>query len=271
MGYAPLGSRTEELGIDVRHDQLEGISCEEINVLNCTDDARLYGILVQPARFGSSEVSPDVNLIIDFAAIGNAPRPPRPSSVAINSPSTPKLIPINAAILAVVPRSYWKSIPRRPTQRVVYAHSVGGAITLCVVAQLSELSIPQSRTTTRPNGVGISFDHSRQMQGLIIENPMASIPRMVAALYPQRWVPYRHLTPFVWDPWDAWGAVKDAATQARVMTKNNITFLTEAPSTLGRLPRNMLVLISETMRSSRKRWELRSSKQLWELVEMKEE
>ncbi|RDB21700.1 Protein ABHD13 [Hypsizygus marmoreus] len=285
MGYAPLGSRTEELATDVRPDQLEGISCKEISVLNSTDGARLSGILVQPAQFGSSDVSPDVVIVYFQGNAGNplhrlpvfqslltsirthAPRRPRLSSTATNSPSIPKLIPINAAILAVAPRSYWKSTPRRPTQRgilsdyrhvleyafthfpdtpvVVYAHSLGGAIALCVLAQLSESPIPESRTTARPNGIGVSSDRSRQIQGLILENPMASIPRMVAALYPQRWVPYRYLTPFVWDRWDALGAMKDASAGARVMTTNDATRLTEAPSTLTRLARNMLVLVSE--------------------------
>ncbi|EGO19268.1 hypothetical protein SERLADRAFT_402645, partial [Serpula lacrymans var. lacrymans S7.9] len=44
-----------------------------------------------------------------------------------------------------------------------------------------------------------------------LENPFASIPRMVQALYPERWVPYRYLAPLAWDKWDAVAAMRNAA------------------------------------------------------------
>lgn len=43
---------------------------------------------------------------------------------------------------------------------------------------------------------------------MILENPLPSIPYMVSALYPQRWLPYHYLGPFVLDRWDAIGALK---------------------------------------------------------------
>lgn len=67
------------------------------------------------------------------------------------------------------------------------------------------------------------------VRGLILENPFASIPEMVKALYPQRWLPYHYLTPFVWDTWDA----VDAASSA------------SQDSLLRKLSKDMLVLLSE--------------------------
>jgi fermentation-respiration switch protein FrsA (DUF1100 family) len=67
------------------------------------------------------------------------------------------------------------------------------------------------------------------VQGLILENPFASIPEMVKALYPQRWLPYHYLTPFVWDRWDAVHAASNMSQD----------------SLLRRLSNDMLVLLSE--------------------------
>lgn len=67
------------------------------------------------------------------------------------------------------------------------------------------------------------------VQGLVLENPFASIPEMVRVLYPQRWLPYHYLTPFVWD---TWSAVRAASNMPQ-------------DSLLWRLSRDMLVLLSE--------------------------
>jgi len=67
------------------------------------------------------------------------------------------------------------------------------------------------------------------VQGLILENPFASIPEMVKALYPQRWLPYHYLTPFVWDTWDAVHAASNVSQN----------------SLLRRLSNDILVLLSE--------------------------
>lgn len=37
---------------------------------------------------------------------------------------------------------------------------------------------------------------------IILETPFVSIRRMVYELYPQKWLPYRYLTPFLWNRWD---------------------------------------------------------------------
>lgn len=140
----------------------------------------------------------------------------------------------NVAVAAVAPRSYWKSSSRSPTERglladyrsvisytterfpssavILYGHSLGGAIAVCLAAQLRGSDFPNIR-------------------GLVLENPFGSIPDMVEALYPQRWLPYRYLSPLTFDKWDA-------VTAARKMRDN-------PGSLLERLSRNVLVLLSE--------------------------
>jgi uncharacterized protein len=112
------------------------------------------------------------------------------------------------AILAPAPRSYWTSSAARPTQAglttdytaalafaasrfpashlTIYGHSLGASVALCLLAS--------------SKGERIA---SAAVHGLVLENAFTSVPDMLRALYPQRWLPYRHLGPFVRDRWDA--------------------------------------------------------------------
>jgi pimeloyl-ACP methyl ester carboxylesterase len=42
---------------------------------------------------------------------------------------------------------------------------------------------------------------------MILETPFISIEEMLVALYPQKWLPYRYLKPFLWNHWDLVGAL----------------------------------------------------------------
>ena len=44
-----------------------------------------------------------------------------------------------------------------------------------------------------------------------METPFVSISSMLVALYPQRWLPYRYLSPFLRNHWDVREAVKEIA------------------------------------------------------------
>ena len=137
-----------------------------------------------------------------------------------------------AGLVAFAPRSFWKSTPSRPSERgilsdythalnytikrwpnsrvIIYGHSLGGSAAVCLTSTLDSEEYPT-------------------VQGLILENPFASIPLMVKAIYPQRWLPYHHLTPFVFDRWDAVHAVSH-------MSQGSL---------LRRLSKSMFLLLSE--------------------------
>ncbi|KWU42271.1 hypothetical protein RHOSPDRAFT_21556 [Rhodotorula sp. JG-1b] len=120
-------------------------------------------------------------------------------------------------LLAVAPRSYWLSDRTTPTEHgvladyraalayaqerygsdatyVLYGHSLGGAAAvLLMLRQLDE--------------------RTPHIAGLILENPLPSIPYMVRSLYPQRWLPYHYLGPFAFDKWDALPAIEQGVRQ----------------------------------------------------------
>lgn len=134
------------------------------------------------------------------------------------------------AILAPAPRSYWTSTAARPTQAgliadhaaalavaasrfptsylTLYGHSLGASAALCLLAARGHVGncAPGVASATRVGNSGI--------HGLVLENAFTSVPDMLRALYPQRWLPYRYLGPFVRDRWDARAAAHDVCRRA---------------------------------------------------------
>ncbi|KAM3425041.1 hypothetical protein BST61_g7009 [Cercospora zeina] len=47
-----------------------------------------------------------------------------------------------------------------------------------------------------------------KISGLILETPFTGIKSMLLALYPQKWLPYRYLWPFLWNHWDSQAALQ---------------------------------------------------------------
>lgn len=246
MGYIPPGARQESLS-DVPASQVKGLSVREICVRG--DSQTLYGVTV--GRHGQGEPSSimlyfqgnagnTLHRLPVFQSIlssSSSTSPPHPSSRLSLSRHTSKHSTHSLEIVCVSPRSYWKSTgsPSGPSQRsltsdyhaalhyaldaypphipiTIYGHSLGATIAICLLSSLSDER--DSRY--------------KRIQGLILENPFSSIPNMVEALYPQKWVPYQYLTPFVLDRWDALAALDETS-----------------PSVLRRLNSDALVLTSE--------------------------
>ena len=42
-----------------------------------------------------------------------------------------------------------------------------------------------------------------KVDGLVLETPFTSIRAMLVAIYPQQWLPYRYLYPFLWNHWNS--------------------------------------------------------------------
>jgi fermentation-respiration switch protein FrsA (DUF1100 family) len=48
--------------------------------------------------------------------------------------------------------------------------------------------------------------------GLVLETPFSGIKSMLIALYPQKWLPYRYLWPFLWNHWDSEAALRQISS-----------------------------------------------------------
>ncbi|WEW61991.1 hypothetical protein PRK78_007491 [Emydomyces testavorans] len=93
----------------------------------------------------------------------------------------------------------------RPTQRlhsqsnnhkhilVLWGQSIGAGVATGLAAHHAEI---QSVKQTSP------------ITALILETPFLSIRNMLVTLYPQRWLPYRYLWPFLRNWWDSEAALK---------------------------------------------------------------
>ncbi|KAL1957339.1 hypothetical protein VTO42DRAFT_6128 [Malbranchea cinnamomea] len=53
-----------------------------------------------------------------------------------------------------------------------------------------------------------NMQNARKLHGMILETPFLSIKSMLLAMYPQRWLPYRYLWPFLRNWWDSEDAVR---------------------------------------------------------------
>lgn len=157
-------------------------------------------------------------------------RPPRaspcPDTAARRWPApSPRL-----TLLAPAPRSYWLTTRTTPTERgiladycaslaylhaiygpdarfVLYGHSLGGAAAVGLLKQLEQGPFTPRISQHSPK---VPFGSPR-ISGLILENPLPSIPFMIRALYPQKWLPYHWLGPLAFDRWNALGELERLA------------------------------------------------------------
>ncbi|KAK5632630.1 hypothetical protein RRF57_008344 [Xylaria bambusicola] len=72
-----------------------------------------------------------------------------------------------------------------PAQVVLWGQSIGSGVATNLAAE-------------RP------FPENLRLNSMILETPFTSIRAMLEALYPQKWVPYRYLWPFLRNHFDSW-------------------------------------------------------------------
>ncbi|EAW12300.1 alpha/beta hydrolase [Aspergillus clavatus NRRL 1] len=88
------------------------------------------------------------------------------------------------------------SVPGMELQVVLWGHSLGSAIASTALATyLSRRGLESPR-----RGEG---DVIAPITGLILEAPVSSTKDMLISLYPQKWLPYRYLWPFLWNNWNS--------------------------------------------------------------------
>jgi pimeloyl-ACP methyl ester carboxylesterase len=80
-------------------------------------------------------------------------------------------------------------------QVILWGQSIGAGIALSAAST----HLRHTSASTRVNGVGVHLN----LPLLILETPFTSIKAMLLTLYPQKWLPYQYLWPFLWNHWDS--------------------------------------------------------------------
>ncbi|BCS05504.1 alpha/beta hydrolase [Aspergillus luchuensis] len=81
--------------------------------------------------------------------------------------------------------------PDTDLQVILWGHSLGTAVATTGLATY----LPRSHTA--------EFQAPASIAGVILEAPSSSVKDMLISLYPQRWLPYRYLWPFLRSHWDS--------------------------------------------------------------------
>ncbi|PYH88458.1 putative alpha/beta superfamily hydrolase [Aspergillus ellipticus CBS 707.79] len=102
------------------------------------------------------------------------------------------------AFLSWVVETY--SAPHTDLRIVLWGHSLGSAIATTGLA-----------TYLARAGEGRGFESPVPIAGLVLEAPSSSVKDMLINLYPQKWLPYRYLWPFLRSHWDSVTAMERMA------------------------------------------------------------
>jgi uncharacterized protein len=220
MPGVPPFARSERVEDYVGYCQPVQWSQESIRSMDGTNLSLLRGTINGHA--GSVSETGDITDVIICYFQGNGsslpPRLPLMSSVlkllsTLDSPPN-----VRYTIIALSYRGYWSSSGKatqpgieldarvflehvtstnqnRNVRLILWGQSIGAGIAATAAATYVSRS-----TLNRP-----------MIAGLVFETPFTSISSMLVALYPQRWLPYRYLSPFLWNHWDTEAALRRIA------------------------------------------------------------
>ncbi|KAI4224665.1 MAG: hypothetical protein L6R36_004506 [Xanthoria steineri] len=92
-----------------------------------------------------------------------------------------------------------------PIKLVLWGQSIGAGVATSAAAALSSV--------TRKEEGGRHGDSTlaSPVSGLLLETPFVSVRAMLTAIYPQKWLPYRYLGPFLRNHWDSHAALRKIA------------------------------------------------------------
>ncbi|PYI27681.1 alpha/beta-hydrolase [Aspergillus indologenus CBS 114.80] len=109
------------------------------------------------------------------------------------------------AFLAWVMQTY--ATPDREVRVVLWGHSLGSAVATTALATYLSNGGAAALTARLPSPPDAdpkaSTASPHPITGLIMEAPSSSVKDMLISLYPQKWLPYRYLWPFLWNHWDS--------------------------------------------------------------------
>lgn len=221
MPFLPPGSRRERLQDYARSCGPVAWTEQHIKSLDGTRIALAIGKLDQER----AEETRKQKIILYFQGNG-ASLPPRTPMLSHILRATAEGSEHDWTIIALSYRGYWTSSGRahqrgiekdaeallrwvastytanpENAEIILWGQSIGAGVAAFAAAEYIDNSDITSPTTSR-----------RHVSKLILETPFISIKSMLAALYPDWWVPYRHLWPFLRSWWDSEEAIRKIST-----------------------------------------------------------
>ena len=89
---------------------------------------------------------------------------------------------------------------------VLWGQSIGAGVAASATA-----AVAGSHLT---NDGAVIQREAQKVAGLLLETPFVSVRAMLMTLYPQKWLPYRYLGPFLRNHWDSKAALQEIAKRS---------------------------------------------------------
>lgn len=218
MPSLPPGSRREKL--EDYPKTWAGISWTETKIKSL-DGTKLSVAVAHPENSPATGQVKRRNVVVLYFQGNGASIPPRTPMLSNILRAAAKDSPHDWTLLALSYRGYWTSSGRahqrgiekdaqafvdwavdtygcdaENTELILWGQSIGSGVAAYAASKHAE-----TRETT--GGTRISR--------LVMETPFVSIKSMLAAIYPDWWVPYKHLWPFLRSWWDSEEALRKIA------------------------------------------------------------
>ncbi|TLD15692.1 uncharacterized protein PgNI_00348 [Pyricularia grisea] len=221
----PPGTRREEVQDYSR--QCAGIPWDEVHIRSGDGTKLVLAVAFPPCL--PDAATPEKHIYVLYMQGNAASTPPRlPTLSAVlqcvrNASGEQTLV----TMVAVGYRGFWKS-QGRASERGINDDIVAA------VRWVVDLHTKNHGTTKgRPvvilwgQSIGAGFatnlaarlitstgrENKAKVDSLILETPFTSIRAMLEAIYPQKWLPYRHLWPFLRTHLDSWANMEKVATR----------------------------------------------------------
>ncbi|KAG9949834.1 putative alpha/beta superfamily hydrolase, partial [Aureobasidium melanogenum] len=222
MPSLPPGSRREKL--EDYSKTWAGVSWEERNIKSL-DGTKLSVAIARPEALFTVAQDKRKRVVVLYFQGNGASIPPRTPMLSNILRAAAKDSPHEWILLALSYRGYWTSSGRahqrgiekdaqafvdwtiqnygqdpENTEFILWGQSIGSGVAAYAASKYFESAKPTD---------------AARISRLVLETPFVSIKSMLAAIYPDWWVPYKHLWPFLRSWWDSEDALRKVAASSR--------------------------------------------------------
>ncbi|KAF2084450.1 alpha/beta-hydrolase [Saccharata proteae CBS 121410] len=238
MPSLPPNSRYETIADYARECRGVGWEEQSIRSLDGTQISLCVGRILEKDHVPDSAEPKKHIVIVYFQGNGSStpPRLPLLSRVLRTLHNDCNPSSCTYTIIALSYRGYWTS-RGRPSQSGIeldalatlswvqqtYAPSLAGDMRIILWGQSIGAGVAATALAKHfsalppPSNLDDPQDQQRlPIAALILETPFLSIRKMLAALYPEKWVPYQYLWPFLRNWWDSEAALRKLAAHGGV-------------------------------------------------------